>query len=54
VRNVGLRGLTDEALDWLTRQVVAELETRQEGKLTAARLLARLTGGLPGEEREVG
>jgi len=54
VRNVGLRGMTDEALDWLLRGMVEELETRAEGKLKAARLLARLAGGLPGAEREVG
>jgi len=53
VRNVGLRGMTDEALDWLVRLVVAELETRAEGKLKAARLLARLTGGTDGGLLEV-
>jgi len=45
VRNVGLRGMTDEAMDWLGREWVAEMETRAEGKLKAARLLAKLTGG---------
>jgi hypothetical protein len=45
--------MTDEALDWLVRLVVAELETRAEGKLKAARLLARLTGGTDGGLLEV-
>ena len=53
VRSVGLRGMTDEALDWLTREVVGELGTRQEGKLKAARLLARLTGGVTDGDRRV-
>ena len=53
VRNVGLRGMTDEALDWLGRVWVAEMETRAEGKLKAARLLARLTGGTADGDRRV-
>jgi len=53
VRSVGLRGMTDEALDWLVRGVVEELGTRAEGKLKAARLLARLTGGPEDGDRRV-
>ena len=43
-RRVGLRGLTDEALDWLVSELLVELATRKEGRLAAARLLAKYGG----------
>lgn len=43
-RRVGLRGLTNEALDWLVRETLAELAMREEGRLAAARLLAKYGG----------
>ena len=44
-RKKTLEGLTNEELDQWARQLLAELARRSEGRLAAARLLAKYGGG---------
>ena len=45
-------GLTNEELDYWARQLLAQLARRSEGRLAAARLLAKYGGGDNGRDRE--